>query len=80
MPFYEFTCLDCKKDSEILVRSMDDIGTGIVSKNTMSNLWFRALGEESLRFLRQLELLVRVVLRPSYHHVQVSLPHVVVAL
>ncbi|MBT3470520.1 MAG: zinc ribbon domain-containing protein [Opitutae bacterium] len=23
MPFYEFTCQDCKKDSEILVRSMD---------------------------------------------------------
>ena len=27
MPFYEFTCLDCKKDSEILVRSMDWEGT-----------------------------------------------------
>ena len=36
--------------------------------------------EKNLSVLRLLELLVRVVLRPSYHHVQVSLPHVVVAL
>jgi putative FmdB family regulatory protein len=27
MPFYEFTCQDCKKDSEILVRSMQWSGT-----------------------------------------------------
>ncbi len=27
MPFYEFTCQDCKKDSEVLVRSMEWEGT-----------------------------------------------------